>query len=105
MIRAVLQGLGLFILAGAFATLAIDASRSFSGGGLVVTQMGETATALAPARMALLRAALSTHAHPLLDQIAPAIERVPTFLALGVLGAFALWLGRKPPPKIGYSSR
>jgi hypothetical protein len=70
-----------------------------------VTRIGETATALAPAGMALLHTALSSHAHPLLDQIAPAIERAPTFLVLGILGALALWLGRAPLPKIGYSSR
>jgi hypothetical protein len=105
MIRSALQFAGMFILAGAFATLAIDASRSFAAARLVVTQMGETATALAPAKMAMLHSALDSRAQPLITQIVTLVERAPTSLAFGVLGALALWLARKPPPKIGYSSR
>jgi hypothetical protein len=105
MIRIVLQWAGWFALAGAFAALSIDVSRSFSAGRLVVTQLGETATALAPARMALLRTALDPDAHPLVAHLVPAIERLPIAVAFAALGALALWLGRKPRPKIGYSSR
>jgi hypothetical protein len=105
MIRFALQLAGLFILAGAVAALAIDASRSFAAGRLIVTQLGETATALAPAGMAALRAAFGPHMHPPLDQIFTSIGRAPTFVGLAALGGFALWLARKPAPKIGYSSR
>ncbi|MGO9673549.1 MAG: hypothetical protein ACLPSF_05185 [Methylocella sp.] len=105
MIRFALQLAGLFILAGAVAALAIDASRSFAAGRLIVTQISETAAALAPAKMAMLRAALGPHLHPPLDQIFTIIARSPTFLAFGALGLLALRLARKPAPKIGYSSR
>lgn len=105
MIRFVLQLAGLFILAGAVAALAIDAAHSFAAGRLIVTQLGETAAALAPATMAALRAAFGPHPHPLLDQGFAMIGRAPTFLAFAALGALALWLARKPAPKIGYSSR
>ena len=105
MIRFVLQLTGLFILAGAVAALAIDASHSFAAGRLIVTQLGETAAALAPAKMAALRAAFGPQPHPLLDQSFALIGRAPTFLAFATLGAIALWLARKPAPKIGFSSR
>jgi hypothetical protein len=105
MIRFALQLAGLFILAGAVAALAIDASRSFAAGRLIVTQLGETAAALAPAKMAGLRAAFGPHLHPLLDQSFALIGRAPTFLGFAALGGLALWLARKPAPKIGYSSR
>ncbi len=105
MIRFALQLAGLFILAGAVAALAIDGSRSFAAGRLIVTQLGETAAALAPAKMNALSAAFGQHLHPQLDQILAAIGRVPTFLGCAALGALVLWLARKPAPKIGYSSR
>ncbi len=105
MIRHALQLAGLFILAGAFAALAIDASRSFAAGRLIVTQIGETAAALAPAKVALLRAALGPRLHPPLDQIFTIVSQLPSFLGFGALGVVALRLARKPAPKIGYSSR
>jgi hypothetical protein len=104
MLRSTLKLAGLFTLAGSVAVLAIDASRSFAAGRLAIARVGETAAALAPDRMAALNAALA-HAHPLVARIVPMIERAPTALAFGLLGALALWLAREPPPKIGYSSR
>jgi hypothetical protein len=105
MIRFALQLSGLFILAGAVAALAIDASRSLAAGRLIVAKLGETAAALAPAKMAALRTAFGPHLNPLLDHGFALIERVPTSLGFAALGALALWLARKPAPKIGYSSR
>jgi hypothetical protein len=105
MIRFILQLAGLFILAGAVAALAIDASHSFAAGRLIVTQLGETAAALAPAKLAALRAAFGAQPHPLLDHGFALLGRAPTFLAFAALGALALWLARKPAQKIGYSSR
>ncbi len=105
MIRFALQLAGLFILAGAVAALAIDASRSFAAGRLIVAQLGDTATALAPSAMAALRAAFGPRMPRALDQLFTVIGRTPTFVGLAALGGFALWLARKPAPKIGYSSR
>lgn len=105
MIRMGLQIAGLFVLASAFAALAIDASRSFAAGRLIVTQIGATAAALAPGKMDLLRTAIEPHSNPALDRILTCVADAPTFLGLGVVGALAFWLARKPPPKIGYSSR
>jgi hypothetical protein len=105
MIRIGLQIAGLFVLASAFAALAIDASRSFAAGRLIVTQIGATAAALAPGQMVLLRTAIEPHSSPALDRILTCVADAPTFLGLGVVGALAFWLARKPPPKIGYSSR
>jgi hypothetical protein len=105
MVRLAMRFLGLFILASAFAAFAIDASRSLGGGQLIVTQIGQTAAALAPAKLALLQNAIDPHAHPLLDQTLTRFLRLPTFLIFAALGALFLWLARKPQPKIGYSSR
>ena len=89
---------GLFILAGAFAALAIDASRSFAPGGLTVTQ-----SATPPARGARQDGPAPPGAilepHPLLDHGASRSCAVPTFLGFGVLGVLALWLGRGPAPR------
>ncbi len=105
MIRVGLQISGLFILASAFATLAIDAWRSFAAKRLIVTEIGATAATLAPGKMDLLRTAIEPHSNPALDWTLTTVAHAPTFAGLGVLGALAFWLARKPPPKIGYSSR
>ncbi len=105
MIRLTLRLIGLFLLAAAFAVIAIDCSRSFAGGRLIVTQLGQTAAALAPAKMELLRSAAAPYLHPPLDRIVVLIGRLPTFLGLAVIGAAAFRLARKPRPGIGYSSR
>jgi len=105
MIRIGLQIAGFFALASAFAALAIDASRSFAAGRLILTQIGVTAAALAPGKMDLLRRAIEPHSNPALDRILACLTDAPTFAGLGVLGALALWFARKPAPKIGYSSR
>ncbi|MEJ0093473.1 MAG: hypothetical protein WDN46_08550 [Methylocella sp.] len=105
MIRLTARFLGFFILASAFAALAIDVSRSLAGGSLALTQIGQTAAALAPAKLALLQNAIDPHAHPLLDQTLTRALRLPTFLVVGAVGVVFLWLARTPRPKIGYSSR
>lgn len=105
MIRLILQFIGLFILASAFAAFAIDASRSFAAGHVIVTQLGDTAAALAPGKVEALRAAIDAHSPALLEQLVMRVARLPTFLGLGFLGVLAFWLARKPQPKIGYSSR
>jgi len=106
MVRLALRFLGLLMLASAFAALIIDATRSIAEKSLMVTQFGQTAAQLSPAKFAALQNAVKQHAHPLFyDPILVDFLWLPTWLVIGVLGLLFLRLARDPQPKIGFSSR
>ncbi len=106
MFRLILRFFGLLLLAAAFAALIIDATRSIAGKALVMTEIGQTAAALAPARLALVEDSVRRHAHPFVyDPILVDFLRAPSFLVIGLIGWLFFRLARAPRPKIGFSSR
>jgi len=106
MVRLALRFFGLFLLATAFTALIVDATRSIASRSLIVTEVGQTAASLAPAKLALLQDAVKQHAHPLVyDPILVDFLKLPTFLLIAAIGALFFRLARKPRPQIGYSSR
>jgi hypothetical protein len=106
MVRLTLRFFGLFLLALAFAALTIDATRSIANNSLIVTELGQTAAALSPAKLAVMQDAIKQHAHPLVyDPVLVDFLRLPTFLVLAAAGALFFRLARKPRPQIGFSSR
>ena len=106
MFRLFLRFLGLCLLAIAFTTVIVDATRSVLTGKLYITTIGETLLALAPAKLAMARALIEHHVHPFIwDSILADLMRLPVWLAAGVAGTLAAWLGKKPAPKFGFSSR
>lgn len=106
MVRLALRFFGLFLLATAFAALIVDATRSIASKSLVVTELGQTASSLSPAKLALLQEAVKHHAHPFVyDPILVDFLRTPTFLVIAAIGALFFRLAREPRPKIGFSSR
>ena len=85
MFRVLLRLAGLVSLAGAFAALVIDGTRSLAGGRIHFTALSE----LLGSRMGMLeRSSLSLH--PVLWDITSAISHAPTWLAFGVIG-LCLW--------------
>ncbi|ACK52200.1 conserved hypothetical protein [Methylocella silvestris BL2] len=104
MIRRVLQFIGLFSLASAFALLMIDGWRSFAAGRVLLTQLA-AAAALAPSKLDALHDAVARRAPSWLEPALEAFGRLPSFVLLALIGLIALWLAQKPKPKIGYSSR
>jgi hypothetical protein len=106
MFRLFLRFLGLCLLATAFVTLLGDVTRSVAGARLSVTPLGETLMALAPGKLALAQALVERHVHPFIwDPVLVDLMRLPVWLAAGVAGVLATWLGNKPAPKFGFSSR
>jgi hypothetical protein len=106
MFRLLLRFFGLCLLATAFVTLLVDATRSVAGARLYVTPLGETLAALAPGKLALARAFVDRQVHPFIwDPVLVDLMRLPVWLAVGAIGCLAIWLGRKPAPKFGFSSR
>jgi hypothetical protein len=106
MFRLLLRFLGLCLLAIAFASLIVDARRSVMSGNLYITPIGDTLLALAPAKLAMARVLIQHYVGPFIwDPILVGLMRLPVWLAAGVAGGLAAWLGKKPAPKFGFSSR
>ncbi len=99
MIRFLLRFLGLWILAAAFVCLVYDGTRSIAASDLVKTQLRDIWTAIDQNSLARLKPAIENHAWNPVVQI---VLDQPTWLVLGVIGAFLILLGRKKKPLIGY---
>ena len=98
MLRLALRLFGLLTLAGAFAALVIDGTRSIAAGEVMLTPLGSTAIWLFPAKFPILQPAVERHLHPWLwDPLLVSLLLTPTFLALGGLGLllFAAGLRRR----------
>ena len=105
MIRFFFRVIGFFLLAGAFAALVIDGTRSIAGGMLSLTPLGATIAWLAPAKFAALKP-LIDHLNPYLwNLVMVHLLLLPTWLVIGGFGTLIMALTQKRQPKIGYSSR
>lgn len=106
MLRLLLRFLGLCLLATAFATLIVDTTRSISSGQLSLTPVGDTLLALAPAKLAAAHPLIEPHVRSFLwDPLLADLARMPVWLVAAIAGILAAWLGKKPRPKFGFSSR
>ncbi len=101
MFRFLLRLTGLLSLAGAFATLLLDGTRSLAGGRILLTPIAE----FIGARVSLIeRGALSLH--PILwNPVTTNLLRLPAWLLLTAVGLLLLQLSRQPQPLVGYSDR
>lgn len=106
MFRLTLRFLGLLFLAGAFAALIIDGTRSVAGGALSLTPLAQTLSWLMPQKFALLKATLQ-HAlpAPLWDPLTIKILAMPTWAVMGAVGVLLMLATQKRRPKIGYAER
>jgi hypothetical protein len=106
MFRLLLRFLGLCLLATAFVTLLDDVTHSVAGARLYVTPLGERLMALAPVKLTLVQAFVERQVHPFIwDPVLVDLMRLPVWLAVGAIGCLVIWLGGKPAPKFGFSSR
>jgi hypothetical protein len=106
MLRFILRFFGFCLMATAFTALVVDTTRSVSSGKLHVTTLGETLMGLAPAKLNAAQIFIEHRLHPLVwDPIVADLMSMPVWLGIGAAGAFVAWLGRRPAPKFGFSSR
>ncbi len=106
MFRMLLRFIGLCLLASAFVSLILDTTRSLSSGTLVVTSLGDSLLALPSSQFALARDFIERHTPSLIwDPVLMDLLKLPAWLAFGLLGGLTIWLGGKPAPKFGFSSR
>ncbi|MBL8587009.1 MAG: hypothetical protein JNK46_00630 [Methylobacteriaceae bacterium] len=98
MIRLFARSLGFVLLAGGFAQLVVDGTRSIAAGALLWTPLGALIEAAAPGRLAALGPRIAGDLHPLLwHPVATGLLGLPACLALALLGAALLLAGRKKP--------
>ena len=105
MLRLCFKSLGLLLLAGAFAALVVDGTRSVAAGTPALLPLGRTASALFPNAFLAMHQQVSTHAPMLWDPVMVTILLLPAWLVLGMVGLVLLAVTRRRAPKIGYSRR
>lgn len=105
MIRFLLRGAALFLLAGGFAAFVLDGTRSIATRRLAILDISELGTLLAPHAMVGLRL-WAEKLHPWAwDPVLLAALKLPACLGLTVLGCLLLSIAQPPKAVIGYSSR
>jgi hypothetical protein len=103
MIRFLFRFIGLWLLAGAFAALVIDGTRSVAASQLTITPVRDAWGVINPASLAAAQKQLA--AAPW-DQAFAFLLGAPLWVLLAAIGLFFLVLGRrKRTATIGYSSR
>jgi hypothetical protein len=106
MIRFLLRLLGLALLLSGFIAGVLDGVRWLAAGVVDIATLGRLAQALFPTAFPGFGPAVSRNIHPFLWDygLEPALGW-PAFVVLGGLGIALMWLGRKPPPVIGFAPR
>ena len=93
-------------MAGGFAALIIDGTRSIAAASLNLTPFGTTAYYMFPKSFPLLQPAVERHLHPWVwDPFLLGLFLAPTFVVLPVLGLLLIWMVRRREVRVGYSSR
>lgn len=95
MLRMLIRFLGLVLLAGGFAALIVDGTRTLAGGELRVTPLSKSAHDLFPAKMQALQAAAEQHLPYLWDPVMVTLLLAPLSLTLTGLGALFIALSQK----------
>jgi hypothetical protein len=104
MIRFLFRTLGLLFLAAAFVFLVYDGTKSIAANALVYTKVNEVWTLLHAASLQQLQPLIERNASPWLwDPVAVTVLNAPAFVALGIVGAILVLLGRRKKPLIGYA--
>jgi hypothetical protein len=106
LLRLLVRFIALLLLAGAFAAAVVDGARSIGADQLALTPLGVTLYWAMPTKFPLLEPFVESKFGPLAwDPILLTVLKGPTFLIFALLGAALLYLARRRPPTVGYSSR
>jgi hypothetical protein len=96
MIRLFARSLGFLLLAGGFAQLVVDGTRSIAAGAVLWTPLAALIEAAAPGSLAALGPRIAARLHPLLwEPAATSLLGLPACIALALIGAALLLAGRR----------
>ena len=105
MLRLLLRFVGLVALAGAFAALIVDGTRSVAAGSPAIYPLGRTLSTLSPSEFVKVQSVIEAHAPLLWDPILVSMLLLPAWVVLGLFGLIVMALARPSAPKIGYRRR
>ena len=103
--RFLLRLVGLLLLAGAFAALLVDGTRSVAAGSVALLPFGRTLMAVSPEGFQKVRLVVEAKLPWLWDPVLVTVFLMPTWVVFGVVGLVLLATTRPRPPMIGYSRR
>jgi ABC-type phosphate transport system permease subunit len=104
MIRFLLRTFGLLCLAAAFVFLVYDGTRSISDNSLEYTQVEDVWSLVHTPSLQQLQPWIERHGPPWLwDPVATTVLASPAAVALAILGAILIPLGRRKKRLIGYA--
>jgi hypothetical protein len=103
MIRFLFRFLGLLCLALGFILLVYDGTKSIADQRLYITKVSDVWTWVHETSLPLVKPTLERIAPVLWDPVATTFLNAPSWLALVILGALLMLLGRKKKPLIGYA--
>jgi hypothetical protein len=103
MIRFLLRTLGLLFLAAAFIFVVYDGTRSIAANLLVYSKVEEVWSMVHAASLQQLQPWIENRApHWVWDPVVTTALDAPALVALGLVGAILILLGRRKKPPIGY---
>ena len=103
--RLLFRLVGLLLLAGAFAALLVDGTRSVAAGSVSVLPFGRTLMTISPDGFQKTRMFVEAKLPTLWDPVLVTVFLMPTWVVFGVVGLVLLATTRTPAPMIGYSRR
>jgi hypothetical protein len=106
MIKGIVRLAGFLMVAAGFAFAVVDGATSIAANALRYTVLRETLAAALPRQFPGLEALVTKNVHPLLwDPMLVTVFRVPTAIALVVLGMLVLFLMRHRAVSVGTPTR
>lgn len=97
---------GFLLLAAGFVSLVIDGARAIADDNPAFTHLGPVLARLMPGFYPRIEPLAVEKVGPYLwDPVLVNLFEAPAFAAAALLGALMLWIGRKPPEPIGFSTR
>jgi len=104
MIRFLLRFIGLCLLATAFVFFVYDGTKSIANQQMIYIKVSDVWAIVDQNSLQQLQPAIE-HRVPawLWDPVTTSVLNAPTWVALGVVGAILIVLGRKKKPLIGYA--
>ncbi|MBM3607505.1 MAG: hypothetical protein FJX29_03490 [Alphaproteobacteria bacterium] len=106
MLRIFARTLGLLLLAGGFAALIVDGTRSIGASSLRIARFADLCLYLFPNAYPQLQPAVERNLHPLVwNPFLNGFFAMPSWVVLIAFGLLLLWMAHRRRAGIGYSSR
>jgi hypothetical protein len=100
---------GLWLIAGALVALVVDGTKTIAASAITVTAMGDawyniSSTSLMAAQTFIQQTVETYIGHWLWDPLIQWILMLPSWLVLGVVGSWLVYIGRKRRLRTAYAS-